>query len=354
MFSEMKKCAAHNAQFLAMLVTSDEDAQDYIKVPDDHEHEERNVSKVHTVLRQFVRDWSKEGENERSMCYTPILDALKNYFPDESNRKNIKVLNPGCGLGRLTWEIASLGFQSQGNEFSYHMLLCSNYLLNQTKEINQHALYPYIDGVTNVWRFRDQCRKIEIPDVYPRALPPKSNFSMTAGDFLEVYTTPDSWDVVVTCFFIDTAKNVFDYLTTMSTIVPTGGYWINLGPLLYHFEDMQEASIELTYEELRAIIPQFGFEFVEEKLGVSSTYARNELSMLQMAYNSAFFVCRKLETPAMVMKQQQEGQNTRWGREQVQSYVEETRNNAENFPPEQREYRNNDQNNNQPRGSFQN
>ena len=135
-------------------------------------------------------------------------------------------------------------------------------------------------------------------------------FSLFISFFYSVYTTPDSWDVVVTCFFIDTAKNVFDYLTTLSTIVPTGGYWINLGPLLYHFEDMAEASIELTYEELRAIIPQFGFEFSEERLGVSSTYARNELSMVQMAYNSAFFVCRKLETPAIVMKQQQEGQST--------------------------------------------
>ena len=42
-----------------------------------------------------------------------------------------KVLCPGAGLGRLVLEIAGRGYAAQGNEFSYFMLLASNYLLNQ-------------------------------------------------------------------------------------------------------------------------------------------------------------------------------------------------------------------------------
>jgi carnosine N-methyltransferase len=256
-----------------------------------------NLDKVKSTLRQCIRDWSEVGKNEREMCYKPILDALKDKFKDEAKRRKVKVLNPGCGLGRLTWEIANMGFQSQGNEFSYHMLLASNLILNCTTKKEEFSIFPHIDQVANVWRFRDQCRKISVPDVFPRSLPENSNFSMVAGDFMDVYTEPGSWDVVVTCFFIDTAKNIFDYLATLSNIIPAGGYWINLGPLLFHFEEMMEPSVELTYEELRAIIPQFGFEFKDERLGVSSTYSRNELSMLQMAYNSAFFVCQRTDTP---------------------------------------------------------
>jgi len=267
-----------------------------------HDAKGMDLDKVKSTLRQCLRDWSAVGVHERDMCYKPILEALVKLFPEKQARRQIQVLNPGCGLGRLTWEIASMGFPSQGNEFSYHMLLCSNLILNHSVKQEEFAIYPYIDAVANVWRYRDQCRKISIPDVHPRSLPNDAQFSMVAGDFLDVYKEPNSWDVVVTCFFIDTAKNVFDYLTTLSLVIPEGGYWINLGPLLYHFEDMNESSIELTYEELRAIIPQFGFEFIDEKLGMSSTYARNELSMLQMAYNSAFFVCRKTQTPPCVVE----------------------------------------------------
>jgi carnosine N-methyltransferase len=39
--------------------------------------------------------------------------------------------------------------------------------------------------------------------------------SMCAGDFAEVYRKPEyvgAFDCVATCFFIDTAHNVIDYL----------------------------------------------------------------------------------------------------------------------------------------------
>ena len=40
------------------------------------------------------------------------------------------VLIPGAGLGRLAYEIARIGYTSQGNEFSMHMLFGSNFILN--------------------------------------------------------------------------------------------------------------------------------------------------------------------------------------------------------------------------------
>lgn len=300
-FKYVNFCIAENQAFLNRIVEPEILKQmmgtDHLRYPFTNRVKAIDLDKVKSTLRQCIRDWSEVGRSEREMCYKPILDTLAKTYPDEAKRRTIKVLNPGCGLGRLTWEIANMGFQSQGNEFSYHMLLASNLILNSTTKVEEFSIFPHIDQVANVWRFRDQCRKISIPDVFPRSLPENSNFSMVAGDFLDVYTDPGSWDVVVTCFFIDTAKNIFDYIATLSRIIPAGGYWINLGPLLFHFEEMMEPSVELTYEELRAIIPQFGFEFKDEKLGMSSTYSRNELSMLQMAYNSAFFVCQRTDTP---------------------------------------------------------
>lgn len=39
----------------------------------------------------------------------------------------------------------------------------------------------------------------------------------------------ESWDCVATCFFIDTAHNVLEYVETIWKILKPGGVWINLG-----------------------------------------------------------------------------------------------------------------------------
>lgn len=58
-----------------------------------------------------------------------------------------------------------------------------------------------------------------------------------AGDFEEIYGgepvpgEPEAgiWDAVLTCFFIDTAKNIVNYLRVIHKILAPGGVWINLG-----------------------------------------------------------------------------------------------------------------------------
>lgn len=39
----------------------------------------------------------------------------------------------------------------------------------------------------------------------------------------------ESWDVIATCFFIDTAKNIVEYLETIYNALKFGGTWINIG-----------------------------------------------------------------------------------------------------------------------------
>lgn len=66
--------------------------------------------------------------------------------------------------------------------------------------------------------------------------------------------------MVATCFFIDTAHNIVEYLQTIYAILKKGGLWVNVGPLLYHYSEMAgETSIELTWEEVLAVARQIGF-----------------------------------------------------------------------------------------------
>ena len=82
---------------------------------------------------------------------------------------------------------------------------------------------------------------------------------MCAGDFVEVYGAPDQagrWNAVATCFFIDTAHNVVEYLEIIARCLRPGGVWVNFGPLLFHWADASsylggdEMSMEMSLEDI--------------------------------------------------------------------------------------------------------
>lgn len=66
-----------------------------------------DLSRVRESLSHFVRDWSEEGKGEREKIFEPILEVLR--CTKEEERKEMKVLVPGCGLGRLAWDVSQLG-----------------------------------------------------------------------------------------------------------------------------------------------------------------------------------------------------------------------------------------------------
>ena len=61
-------------------------------------------------------------------------------------------------------------------------------------------------------------------------------------------------------FFIDTANNIISYIERIFYVLKPGGFFVNLGPLLYHFFGMaKEKSIELSLEEVIEVIKRVGF-----------------------------------------------------------------------------------------------
>ncbi|KAK0460511.1 N2227-like protein-domain-containing protein [Desarmillaria tabescens] len=266
-----------------------------------------DMDKLRSTLKQFVRDWSEEGKEEREACYGPMKDALLKHFASSSDeeRKKLRVLIPGAGLGRLAYDVAKLGFACQGNEFSHYMLLASFFILNRTDEIKKYKIYPYVHSFSNVCSRSTMLRAISIPDVLPSDLPPGSDFSLVAGDFEEIYGNEDDggeephsgqWNAILTCFFIDTAKNIVNYLRIIHRILAPGGVWINLGPLLWHFENnnTNDPSVELDLEEVKALARTIGFELRNEST-VDTTYTNNSEGMLGYVYHAAFWTATKIK-----------------------------------------------------------
>lgn len=255
--------------------------------------------KVNVTLTQMMRDWSEEGKPERDMCYKPIIDEVLARFPHENERANVKVLVPGCGLGRLPWEFARLGFEAEGNEFTYFMLLAGHFIMH-TPEKEMFPIYPYATHLKSAVSQASQMREIKVPDERTDLY----RVNMQAGDFLHEYRHAHhtaAWDVISTCFFMDTAKNSLKYMENLSRMIKPGGYWINFGPLLYHFSELNTfkrkefTSLELSYEEMKGCFAHFGFKLVKEEFNQKSSYNRDQKGMTEAYFNCVFFVCVRVE-----------------------------------------------------------
>jgi len=264
--------------------------------------EVKDIIKMRSTLRLFTRDWAMDGIEERNSTYKPILNELKNFFEKKTKKEfqdGINILVPGAGLGRLMYEIAKLGFKSQGNEFSYYMLLCSNFIFNNTTKKDEFVLQPFIHSFSNIFNEETPFKKILIPDENLGEELSKTDtgeMSMVAGEFCHVYKDKiNFFDGIVTCYFIDTANNIIEYIETIHNIVKIGGLWVNFGPLLYHYtENENEISIELSWEEVKHIIIGYGFEFKKIET-VKTTYSTNKDSMTQRIYNCVFFSAVKIK-----------------------------------------------------------
>ena len=297
-----------------------------------------DLDKARSTLRQFYRDWSAEGVPERHASYSPILSALETHLPSvsPSHRHRHRVLVPGAGLGRLMFDLVMAGYTVEGNEISYHQLLASNFILNRTSAAGQHKLYPWALHFSNHLNRTAQLQFVSVPDIHPGTELESSmhstqseahyreRMSMSAGDFCEIYRRPSNehtFDAVATCFFIDTAPNLINYIETIKYCLRPGGIWVNLGPLLWHFEaaptpsekDSQRAtakaedsvivgggigepgSFELSNDEVIALVERFGFEMLEQKQAPAGAtgYIQDPASMLQNVYRPSFWVARR-------------------------------------------------------------
>ncbi|GME67939.1 unnamed protein product [[Candida] boidinii] len=307
--------------------------------------------KITKILNQYVREWSEAGSIERDQSFGLILKECELLFPEFDKRSDVKVLVPGAGLGRLVVEFVKRGFQCQGNEFSYFMLLNSNYILNNTYMENNFIICPYIHKFSNINKKNDQLRQVFIPDYNPNELSkefqenhPNIDFenlmSMVAGSFVDLYGPNDlnsltniytnneeavnfrkenfeNWDIISTCFFLDTASNIIDYLRTIKHALKKNGKWINFGPLLWHHEDDETVDnfqrkkngsdsetesvltplkgLELTREDLITLIESMGFKFIKHESGIETTYGGDDKSLGSWKYKCEFWVCEKVE-----------------------------------------------------------
>jgi len=278
-----------------------------------------DLEKARSTLRQFYRDWSSEGRAEREACYGPVTRALT----DERDRqeRRLNVLVPGAGLGRLVFELCCEGFNVEGNEISYHQLLASSYILNFCPDNSVHTLHPWVHSFSNHRSRESHLMSVQIPDVHPGSTLAQvkswGQMSMSASDFILLYGAVDQkaqFDAVATVFFLDTAPNIIRYIEVIYNCLKPDGLLVNMGPLLWHFENnapgthghskegmsetgddgiAEPGSVELTDDEVVALVEKLGFIVEKRESGIAAPYIQDPGSMLQNIYRASFWVARK-------------------------------------------------------------
>mmetsp|Transcript_40982 Transcript_40982/g.112696 ORF Transcript_40982/g.112696 Transcript_40982/m.112696 type:complete len:361 (-) Transcript_40982:111-1193(-) len=246
---------------------------------------------VQHLLQMFVREWSEEGLKERSDCFNRLLGALENHLGSQRDQAQVSgtappcVLCPGAQLGRLSYEIASRGFECKACEARALMYFGSELIRSAAK--GSFCIQPFVLGTCNRFKAEDNVRRFPMPDVEGPSIP-----LTTFGDFAQLYDSADvrsTVDGVITAFALDATPNVLRFIRTVAHVLRPGGLWANFGPLAYD-ADHDEAhgqGMELSWEELRHALSHF-FE-VREDTFVDAFYASNMESMMQMQFSCLYF-----------------------------------------------------------------
>jgi N2227-like protein len=198
------------------------------------------------IIAHIVRDWTALGIQVRQSLYGWCVQQVKHYH----RAVHSVILVPGAGLGRLAFDLACQGYTVEANELSPVMAAAAQAILHWHIE---GQIYPYLlDRMANEVNASERFLAVSFPDIDLISLSRRLALSFTIGDFVGPYyqARSNSFGAVVTCFFLDTATNLYEYLDLIVSLLEPGGVWINVGPLQWH----GNAMLVPAADELRLLI----------------------------------------------------------------------------------------------------
>jgi hypothetical protein len=178
------------------------------------------------------------------------------------------VLVPGAGMGRLAYDLYQHGYTVEANELSPVMAAAAHGILQRN---STGVLHPFaLDIMSNEVDSSRRYDAIEFPDtridddIGSSGGKGGGTLSFTIGDFCgDYYFSQDNvFGAIVTCFFIDTATNIYSYIELMEQLLKRGGVWVNVGPVQWH----RNALLHPSVDELKDLISAHGFDILHWKV----------------------------------------------------------------------------------------
>jgi len=265
------------------------------------------------VLFHLQRDWGDmpSARNVRDSLYRDGVLKLATRFLSSSGPTRSKVLVPGAGLGRLAVELAAQGLQVETNEVSNIMVAALAGVVRslsekqQSQQTSKYAFYPYLSSpMMDEWSYDFRVREVHLAGEDANHLVEwlsrgdgSHPITVQMGDFIQVYSDSkyaESFDCVVTSFFIDCSLDILRTVALISQILVPGGVWINTGPLHYHSNN---TITPFSHDLLQEIICAGGFAVEhEERIGPLSYSGEEAYSMKPEVYVVPLSVYRLVDT----------------------------------------------------------
>ncbi|KAL9185236.1 hypothetical protein ACHAXT_003013 [Thalassiosira profunda] len=264
--------------------------------------EEEPYDTASHIITHMARDWTAVGAEIRKDAHDWIVDQIWRYH-NARIKENASlevdaacthpsvlspVLVPGAGTGRLAFDIAFASSNGRGIEErrypfaveavdnSIVMAAASHHLLKVAKQSGAHigdvleiyplAADPYVNEEDTERRWEsavfpeeavsEQFHQLRVSMQQPARRP---RLAYVIGDFVTTYALPakhGQYGTVATCFFIDTATNIYEYILTVRNLLRPGGVWINLGPVQWH----RNAQLSPSTSELKDMLVLAGFQ----------------------------------------------------------------------------------------------
>ena len=248
------------------------------------------------LLLHLARDWSADGAAERAQCYAPIVAALAEAVRGGGEQRNLRVLVPGSGLGRLAYDLAAAlpSIEVVALDPDAHALVLSAAMMtpapNDTATESpssdgacpasagtRRRIYPSVHVSTGWADTSDRLRHVAVPDVADDVLKvvhDRSNVSLVAARFPQAYRDGGGggmwrpFDAAATSFFLDVAEDVPATVSAIGDLLgPSGGTWVNCGPLAFPAAGEAlggSSAYPLSAAQLMALVAE-RFDVVEQR-----------------------------------------------------------------------------------------
>lgn len=235
----------------------------------------------------IVRDWA--WQEDVSGSFQDQLRTLLKVWP-KRGCKRILVLGPGAG--RVAWELhCELGqVDTTTLELNPALQLISNKLISGQvlPAFPETAVSPQSSVESSF-----KCWKLQSIQHTDRRL--ADSFHQLVGDFWQLEFVENSFDCIVTSWFIDAhGRDNREFLEKISRWLMPGGHWVNTGPLLY--PQPLPPELKYSHRELRELCSLARFNIQSEDIDVKA-HLPSPLSVKKQ-YEEIWTACMQFEPNA--------------------------------------------------------
>lgn len=237
----------------------------------------------------LIRDWSnnKNSEQELEAIVLPLKEEITKY-----SMKDKIALVPGCGLGRISYELSDIFKQI----YSFDISLTMSDMLTeiQTKRKLLKTL-----NTKNALAEKDKFKEydIDLKSIFQKNkhknIKRVLNF---VGDSKNIPLANNSVDIIISFYFSDVIP-LNEYIEEFYRVLKKGGVFVHFGPLVYHFNDTSKHySLETFFSNLEG----FGFEADKNYKLIKTLNSNNGLNI--KGYENILFSAIKKETQSIQIK----------------------------------------------------